>query len=178
MSVTTKIKAEYTDLCLVLLVERSEHHRRFQLEHHRWQTKNMMESEIISSRRFLEENSFRESSLEILKYWTVLHPSASFIIDITPPAPISLLSTSSSLFSVFLIWWVPSAWRSSYCLLHATVRRSPSCLWDDPVDILTGVFDVAGFTVDTVLGINLKSLTATRFQGYIFVDSWQRFKEK
>lgn len=38
---------------------------------------------------------------------------------------------------------------------HAVVCWSPTALGHNPVDVLTGVFDIAGFAVDAVLRVDL-----------------------
>ncbi len=45
--------------------------------------------------------------------------------------------------------------------LHGAVRGSSAPFRGHPGDVLTGVFDVAGFAVNAILGINLESLDRT-----------------
>ena len=42
------------------------------------------------------------------------------------------------------------------CGSHVRIVRSSSTFWDHPVNILVRVLDVAGFAVDTILGVDLE----------------------
>ncbi|SVD88666.1 uncharacterized protein METZ01_LOCUS441520, partial [marine metagenome] len=41
--------------------------------------------------------------------------------------------------------------------LHISVIGSPATFWAFPLNILTGIFDITGFAMNAILGIDLKS---------------------
>ena len=53
--------------------------------------------------------------------------------------------------------------------LHVWVVGAPATFWHHPVDVLRRILDVTGFTVDTVLGVDLKPGVAILLD--IFVDT-------
>lgn len=72
-------------------------------------------------------------------------------------------------------WWGHSSVlcvQSSDCS-HSIVGWSLPSLGTHPVDVLTGVFDITSFAVNTVLSIDLKSLPTTILQLYIFINTWK-----
>jgi hypothetical protein len=48
--------------------------------------------------------------------------------------------------------------------LHAVIGWSSSSLGHHPVYILTGILDIARFTVDAILGVDLQALARTVFK--------------
>ena len=54
-----------------------------------------------------------------------------------------------------------SAAKAGVLVLHIGVIRSTQAFRGYPADILRGVFDIAGFTVNTVLSVNLKARFVT-----------------
>ena len=47
---------------------------------------------------------------------------------------------------------------TAYFFLHPRIIRPTAAFWCDPDDVLRRVFDVAGFAVDAVLGVDLQAI--------------------
>ena len=62
----------------------------------------------------------------------------------------------------------------SFINLHAIVSWSFSPLGTHPVDILTRVFYITSFTMNTVLSIYLKSFPTAIICFYIFIYTWKK----
>lgn len=62
--------------------------------------------------------------------------------------------------------------------LHSIVGRAAAALGHDPVDVLTGVLNVARLAMDAVLGVDLQTLTLSRLQRDEFVHPWWQMKEQ
>lgn len=54
---------------------------------------------------------------------------------------------------------------------HSIIGGTPAPFRHHPVDVLAGVLDVAGFTVDTVLSVYLQPHPVTRFHGNVLVHT-------
>jgi hypothetical protein len=52
-------------------------------------------------------------------------------------------------------------------VLHPAINRAFTALWAGPVYILVGIFDIACFTMNTVLKINNKFFFATLLNPFI-----------
>jgi hypothetical protein len=60
--------------------------------------------------------------------------------------------------------------------LHTVVGRPPSTFWYHPVNVLTGVLDVARFAVNAVLSVYLQPLAGAVFNGHELVHTWKEIK--
>lgn len=56
---------------------------------------------------------------------------------------------------------------------HSIVGWSTATFRHNPVDVLARVLDIAGLTVDTVLGVYLQSHPISSFQRHILVYTWE-----
>lgn len=57
------------------------------------------------------------------------------------------------------------------CKLHSRISWSFSSLRRDPVNVLRGTFDVASFTVNAVLSVDLQSVAIADIFRHVFVDA-------
>ena len=80
---------------------------------------------------------------------------------------------------IFCVWilkyhkWC-QFFKISFINLHAIVSWSFSPLGTHPVNILTRVFYITSFTMNTVLSIYLKSFPTTILCFYIFIYTWKK----
>lgn len=57
--------------------------------------------------------------------------------------------------------------------LHSIVSRATTSFRNNPIDILTWIFNVTSFAMDAILCVYLKFLSFTFFDWHIFINSWK-----
>lgn len=91
-----------------------------------------------------------------LHYLVMIHVPSNMYINFLSQAH-TLASTVTLNVALFVIFQDKQYFKKERIRgrLHSVVGRSTASLWHYPVDVLTGVFNVTGLTVDTVLSVYL-----------------------